>query len=85
MRISSPFYLMALITLRDPDWNTEFSIALCQLQSAISFSTSKEEASTAITPNQALFVIFKAHSFSLEDIVFPAHTSSADVRLKMFF
>ena len=75
----SPFYLMALITLRDPE---EYR---GQLQSAISFSTSKEEASTAITPNQALFVIFKAHSFSLEDIFFPAHTSSADVRLKMFF
>ena len=43
-----------------------------------------ERGSTAITPNQALVVIFKAHSFSLEDIVFPAHTSFADVRLKMF-
>ena len=39
-----------------------------------------ERGSTAVTPNQALFVIFKAHSFSLVDIVFPAHTSSADVR-----
>ena len=32
-----------------------------------------ERGSTSITPNQAPVVIFKAHSFSVEDIVFPAH------------
>ena len=82
MRISSPLYLMVLIMLRDPEeYRAKYSFMSVAIRD---FFLYIERGSAAITPNQALVVIFKAHSFSLEDIVFPAHTSSADVRLKMF-